>query len=80
MPIADTLWVGGADAFKEGEWRWITTMEIISSSKFTDWRSGQPDNGSGTEDCLELSHGHDFSWNDDQCYNRHKFICEIDMD
>ena len=55
-------------------------MEIISSSKFTNWYSGEPDNSSGTEDCLELHPGLDFSWNDDQCYNRHKFICEKVMD
>ena len=80
MPITDRLWIGGTDAFKEGEWRWITTMEIISSSKFTNWQSGTPDNYSGTENCLELNPRMDFSWNDDQCYNRHKFICEKDLD
>ena len=80
MPISDKLWIGGVDAFKEGEWRWITTMETISSSKFSDWQTGQPDNGSGTEHCLELNPIFDFRWNDDQCYHRHKYICEKDME
>ena len=79
MPIADKVWIGGSDAFKEGEWRWISTMEVISSSKFSDWSRGQPDNGSGTEDCMELNPAFDFLWNDDQCYNLHKFICEKNM-
>ena len=77
MSIADRLWIGGTDAFKENEWRWITTMEISSASTFTDWQSGQPDNQAGTEHCMELHPTFGFRWNDDKCYNLHKYICEI---
>ena len=80
VSITDGLWVGRTDALQEGEWRWIPTMETFTSANITDWYSGQADDGSGTEECLELKLQYDFSWNDDQFYSQHKFICEIDMD
>ncbi len=44
-------WIGLTDLAKEGTYVWQTNYE---EANYTFWRTGQPDNGSGAEDCVHL--------------------------
>jgi hypothetical protein len=67
-----TVWLGASDTTTEGSWLWNTGETVV----FTNWDSGQPDNGSGSEDCA-LMRGSG-RWNDDQCGSDHGYVCERD--
>ncbi|CAH1791584.1 unnamed protein product [Owenia fusiformis] len=74
-----SFWTGGHDM--AGRWLWaggpcFDTEEI---DVYSNWNPNQPDNGSGTEDCLEIHAGISFRWNDDQCFHKKQFICEINL-
>lgn len=67
-------WVGGLDFIKEGHWLWVTGKPITTTS-FTNWRGGAPNNGRHgvhDEDCMDWS----FGWNDNNCYESFNFVCE----
>lgn len=71
------LWIGGTGAFLDGVWRWVDTFKPMASSSYDDWRAGDgPDSRTGNEQCLEMKAVYGYHWNDDQCWNRQKFICE----
>jgi hypothetical protein len=64
-------WIGLSDQANEGVFVNVTN-ELNDLRPFS---SGQPDNGSGSEDCVQMkSDGLD----DDQCDNAHAYICECD--
>ena len=65
-------WIGYNDVASEGSFVWSNG----SSSTYTNWSSGQPDNGAGTEDCAHMQGGFGAYWNDDQCWNQAYYICE----
>ncbi|XP_056001586.1 uncharacterized protein LOC125654833 [Ostrea edulis] len=65
-------WIGGHDFLQESNWMWITD-EVFN---FTNWRAGNPSNGNGNEDCLDLSFD---GWNDNTCSNILNYICERNM-
>ena len=44
------FWIGASDIASEGNWIWVNG-ERASSSELI-WRSGQPNNDGGNEDCL----------------------------
>lgn len=64
---AGALWLGATDAAVEGEWRWVSggaesgqmfwlgaAAGSAQGGYYTNWIAGNPDNGSGTEDHLEM--------------------------
>lgn len=75
-------WLGGSDAEKEGEWKWVTG----EAWTYTFWGSGQPDNSqlySGvTENYLQACYDWDMKWNDSAIIQDSTascgFICEWD--
>ena len=73
-------WSGGNDVSNEGTWVWAeadgSNGPEIERSWDINWAGGQPDNASGTEDCLEINRfGMEF--NDNQCYvTLNSFVCE----
>ncbi|XP_049626001.1 collectin-12 [Suncus etruscus] len=74
----DSHWIGLTDSEHENEWKWLDG----TSPEFKNWKTGQPDNwghGHGPgEDCAGLiSAG---QWNDFQCEDVNKFICEKDRE
>ncbi|XP_053382474.1 perlucin-like protein isoform X2 [Mercenaria mercenaria] len=66
-------WMGLSDMDQEGTFKWYGTNDVVS---FTDWISGEPSNGGGTEHCVHFYHGHSYSWNDAQCNSLMKAVCE----
>ena len=60
-------WIGLSDFAHEGTWRWQESHEVVS---YANWLSGQPDNGSGTENCAVKIYPNNGAgkWNDEQCY------------
>ncbi len=57
-------WIGANDKSSEGNWRW----DSGESWSYSNWSSGQPDNGSGTEDCGNMAGYGSGLWNDEQCW------------
>ena len=68
----DTWWIGLNDRGTEGTFVW----ESGSSSSYTRWGAGQPDDHRG-EDCTEINRWHPaMAWNDISCNDRQRFVCE----
>lgn len=65
-------WVGLSDRATEGTFVTVTG-ETGDQRPFA---SGQPDNGGGSEDCVQLKSGGRLD--DDQCGNSHRYVCECD--
>lgn len=59
----DYLWIGLTDRAKEGTWRWNSGRDVT----FTAWRSGEPNDAFGKEDCAMHYYKHDGKWNDFGC-------------
>ncbi|XP_035687857.1 brevican core protein-like [Branchiostoma floridae] len=70
---ADT-WMGMSDQVQEGLWVWEDGSVLTG---WSNWSTGQPDDGSSTEECAHWYPGYNFKWNDDQCYHSKYFICEV---
>ena len=64
------IWLGGNDKAKEGTWVWSDGTPW----DYSDWHSGQPDNGGSGQDCLE-GNWSDLKWDDDTCTNKNLFLC-----
>ena len=67
------LWLGGTDSTSEGTWTW-SDGTILS---FTGWKSGQPDDMGGNQDCLYTNNHGAGAWDDLSCTIELKLICKI---
>jgi hypothetical protein len=65
-------WVGLSDRTTEGQFVNVTG----ETPDQRPWANGQPDNGSGSEDCAQMKSGGQLD--DDQCDNAHRYVCECD--
>ncbi|XP_039449697.1 perlucin-like protein [Culex pipiens pallens] len=72
---ASTFWLAGTDLGWEGRWIWITNNSPLVI--FSNWAFGNPDN-SNNQDCMIVgSNANDPTmWDDVQCTDKHKYICE----
>jgi cysteine-rich repeat protein len=66
-------WIDLSDQATEGTFVWSTGEPLT----YTNWASGEPNNSSGNEDCVEFRYG-DNEWNDANCGNARPFICEYE--
>ncbi|XP_048013858.1 ladderlectin-like [Megalobrama amblycephala] len=64
-------WIGAHDAPKAFVWFWSDG----STFDYSDWHSGQPNNGANAERCVEMGYGDEKRWNDAPCENLLPFIC-----
>uniref|UniRef100_A0A3B4HDM3 Ladderlectin-like n=1 Tax=Pundamilia nyererei TaxID=303518 RepID=A0A3B4HDM3_9CICH len=64
-------WVGGNDRENVSEtvWKWSDGSQF----DFTNWRSGQPNNSGGDQDCMEINFG-DYV-NDVGCRGNSSSVC-----
>jgi hypothetical protein len=64
-------WIGLSDRITENTFVTVTG-ETGDQRPFS---SGQPDNGSGSEDCVQMKND---GLDDDQCNSTHRYVCECD--
>ena len=76
--LSDSVWIGGTDTVFEGEFEWISTeTQILVNKTYTNWIPGRPDDyGQAGEDCLCMSHGQNYKWDDRKCDEHNNFLCE----
>ena len=76
-------WLGATDNEQEGKWKWLTGEPFI----FTKWHKGEPNDGFGQEDFLNLtnywpSYNNQWGWNDENgnrvISGATGFICEYE--
>nr|XP_039266264.1 macrophage mannose receptor 1-like [Styela clava] len=72
IPSGGRAWIGGNDLTTEGWFRWTNGNSV--NSGYNKWRSGEPNDGFGTEDCMEAI---GFNWNDRTCTDSNMFICQL---
>lgn len=72
MAYTTNFWLGASDLGHNGRYVWSSNGKSID--RFTNWRSGEPNNWCGHEHCLELLA--DGQWNDMNCNEKRQFICE----
>ncbi len=63
-------WPDGCPNEPAGCWKWLPN----EASSYTNWNTGEPNNGGGTEHCAVLSYRG--TWYDVRCWNWYNFICE----
>ena len=68
------IWLGGSDTNKEGSWVWSDG----TSFRYSDWSSGQPDNGGSNQDCLKGNWAErpGLKWDDEFCTIKQLFLCK----
>ncbi|XP_056604133.1 macrophage mannose receptor 1-like [Triplophysa dalaica] len=65
-----SVWIG---LFRDS-WEWSDNTD----SAFRNWRSGEPNNSGGSEDCTEARVNDQGQWNDARCSNSNMFVCHED--
>ena len=68
------FWTSGSDSGHESQWKWTATGQPL---KFTNWRSGQPDNRHQDEHHLLIWKREPYDWLDDKGNWFAFFICEL---
>ena len=66
-------WIGLSDSDSEGEWKWTDGTVLLTG--YQRWKSGQPNNKDGKQDCVAI-YGGKAKWNDVRCSRKLGFICE----
>ena len=68
-------WIGLYRDPKNGSrWLWVDESLVI----YTNWRTGEPSDEGGAEDCAELySPYYGGKWNDNNCGQSRRYVCEI---
>jgi hypothetical protein len=65
-------WFGLNDSATEGSYEW----DGGASSTFTNWRTGEPNDFGGAEDCGRFPDDGAGLWADGGCSNTHAYVCE----
>ena len=65
-------WIGLNDRRNESQFVWSDGTPY-NASVYSNWRQGEPNDGGGAEDCVELFRT---SWNDNECHDEYGYICE----
>ncbi|XP_007544239.1 ladderlectin-like isoform X1 [Poecilia formosa] len=64
-------WIGGTDGQQEKIWFWSDGSPMI----YTNWCYRQPDNGLGTQHCLQMNYTNEKCWDDCWCHYRRPSVC-----
>ena len=65
-------WIGATDQETEGVWKWPNGNTL----DFTNWRTGQPNNYGGSQNCAALNYRDAGKWDDVDCETRRPYICK----
>ncbi|KAJ7986772.1 hypothetical protein DPEC_G00331850 [Dallia pectoralis] len=68
------FWIGLNDIVVEGVWEWTDGSPFLSF--LADWRTGNPDNWMGNENCGQVVGGDGGKWNDENCDSKRNYICK----
>ena len=79
--LADFAYIGGKEKHKVFKWKGYSTASFWKrndphaySQYKSSWRSGEPDDSNGNEECVCVKK--DGKWNDCKCKAQRRFICE----
>ena len=68
------FWIGLTDRDVEGTFVW-ESGHLLSTDIAAHWNPGQPDDGGGYEDCVEIKNNHK-KLNDAHCSLKRAFVCQ----
>ncbi|XP_062614174.1 galactose-specific lectin nattectin-like, partial [Saccostrea cucullata] len=69
----ENLWIDGTDIAREGYWKSFSTGHFV----FTNWSKGEPNNAGRSQHCAKINYGGLGKWDDDTCFTKYSFICEV---
>ncbi|XP_053395989.1 lactose-binding lectin l-2-like [Mercenaria mercenaria] len=73
LKVSNT-WTGLSDQRAEGVWRWYGSDKHVT---FSDWGPGEPNNFENrNEDCVGFFPKLNYAWNDFNCNEKHRPLCE----
>ncbi|XP_077980176.1 C-type mannose receptor 2-like [Glandiceps talaboti] len=75
IELTHNVWIGLNDIQKEGKWKWEDGSKL-SKKKYSNWHTGEPNNGGGNEDCAHININENYEWNDIACTTKFGYICE----
>ena len=86
FPRARGMWIGLHDIRQEGVVYWVDG--VLSNSRNTKWKSGEPNNAGNREDCGELNHPGEsiypahpvYTINNSKCFLSKPGLCEAIID
>lgn len=52
--LKNSYWIGLSDVREESTWIWASSHAPLTSSSFTDWYPGQPNNYKSDENCATI--------------------------
>lgn len=64
-------WLRGTDAGAEGTWTWAG-----ETMAYTNWRSGEPNNANGNENCMIIEATNGGTWDDRSCSGSLGYVCQ----
>jgi len=75
------IWIGGQRlnvTDKDSAFVWKPDNGSLS---YTNWdlHSGEPNNGNGTESCINVWPDRMFEWNDQSCTTKMCFVCQMEF-
>ena len=71
----NSYWIGMTDLATEGDFVWQGTSTSVQEG-YTNWHTGEPNNGGGIQDCGQLWHHRNWSWDDLGCDYKQRALCQ----
>lgn len=56
---------------------WANSKKELTSTGYSNWQQGQPDNNDGVENCVNLEDTFHWRWNDLSCRINQNYVCEM---
>ncbi|XP_035697863.1 collectin-10-like, partial [Branchiostoma floridae] len=69
-----SIWFGLTDQADEGAFVWEDGTALTG---WSDWYTGEPDDGGSGEDCVEWRDVYGYKWNDIPCSFSKYYVCEV---